>query len=111
MSFIKNILILLFFLTASISSFARKESKSFFYEAGMRKISMLILFLLTINFYAFSQADIYALSQVGVRVKIDSLIKILPALKDFERIDCLNELSESHLTFNADTAKVYGEQA
>ena len=77
----------------------------------MRKYYTIILFLLTVNFNAFSQADFYALSQKGVRVKINSLIKILPALKDYERIDCLNELSESHLTFNADTANVYAQQA
>ena len=111
MSFIKNILILLFFLTDAISSLPGKESKSFFYELGRRKHFTLILFLLTLNFNAISQADIYAVSQKGVRVKIDSLIKILPALKNFERIDCLNELSESHLTFNNDTTKVYAEHA
>ena len=77
----------------------------------MRKLFPIILSLLTIYSTAISQADIYAVSQKGVRVKIDRLIKILPALKDFERLDCLNELSELYLTFSTDTAKVYAEQA
>ena len=77
----------------------------------MRKLFLIILFFPTLNFNAISQADIYASSQKGVRVKTDSLTRILPALKDIERIDCLNDLSESHLTFSTDTAKVYADQA
>ncbi len=111
MPFIKSIMILLSILTDAISSLARKESKSFFYEVSIRKNFTIILFLQTLNFNAISQADIYASSQEGARGKIDSLTKILPAFKDAERIECLNELSESHLTFTTDTAKVYAEQA
>ena len=76
----------------------------------MRNHFTILLFLLAVNFYAFSQADFYALSQEGVRDKIDSLIKILPALKDAERIDCLSELSDAYLAFSIDTAKIYADR-
>ncbi len=73
------------------------------YEVGMRKHFTIILFLLTINFYSFSQNE--------DRHKIDSLKKTLPFLKYSGRINCLNELSDAYHWFQADTAKMYANQA
>ena len=76
----------------------------------MRNHFTILIFLLAISHYAFSQADFYAMSTEGVRAKIDSLKNILPALKDAERIDCLSELSDSYLAFSIDTAKIFADQ-
>lgn len=62
----------------------------------MNKCFTILSFLLTINFYAFSQK--------GAGAKIDSLKKIFPFLKDSGRVDCLIELSEAYLAFNTATA-------
>ncbi|MEP6951297.1 MAG: histidine kinase [Ginsengibacter sp.] len=77
----------------------------------MRKYFAITGFFIAISLYAYPQADIYAFNQEGVGDKIDRLKKELPALKDSARIDCLNDLSESYLTFNTDTARVYARQA
>ncbi|MEJ7683220.1 MAG: hypothetical protein WKG06_36260 [Segetibacter sp.] len=68
MSFIKNILILLFFLTVTVSSFAERE-------------------------------------------QIDSLKKVLPALKDSARIDCLSALSKAYIWVNTDSSRLLAAQA
>lgn len=67
MSFIKNILILLF-LTVAISSFAQQK-------------------------------------------QIYSLKNVLPALKDSERIDCLNALSNAYIWVETDSARLLATQA
>ena len=77
----------------------------------MRTHFTILISLFIINSPALSQADFYARSREGVRNRIDSLMKLLPALKDAARIDCLNELSSSHLTFNNDTAGYFAGQA
>ena len=45
------------------------------------------------------------------REKIDSLKHILPELKDSARINCLNELSEAHVSHQTDSAKMFAQQA
>src|SRR5688572_27473399 len=43
--------------------------------------------------------------------KIDSLKKILPALKDSAKIDCLNALSNAHIYYAADNAEIFAYKA
>ncbi|MFT3701672.1 MAG: histidine kinase [Agriterribacter sp.] len=82
-----------------------------------RKIMYLLFFLICCN-TSFSQQnklDKYFQDPV-VKHRIDSLRKILPSLKNTERIDCLNALSEIHLLKNnisneTDTARKYAVQA
>src|SRR5688500_17914260 len=45
------------------------------------------------------------------REKIDSLQKILPSLKDSARIECLNALSNAHIYYVADSAKIFAYKA
>ncbi len=46
------------------------------------------------------------------REKIDSLLKILPSLRDTTRIDCLNELSKIYSEMeNKDSAKYFADFA
>ncbi|MDQ6763712.1 MAG: histidine kinase [Bacteroidota bacterium] len=63
------------------------------------------------NFYSFSQADFYAFDSKGAIEKIENLKKNLPALQGSKRIDCLNDLSESYLTIDKDTSRLYAAQA
>lgn len=48
---------------------------------------------------------------IGQREMTDSLRKILPALKDSARIDCLNELSTSYIYHEASSAKMFAQEA
>lgn len=68
---------------------------------------------MAINFCSFCQdyQNFYAFDQKDVRGKIDRLEKKLPALRDSARIDCLNDLSELHLSFLTDTSSIYARQA
>lgn len=79
----------------------------------MHKIFTIGLFLMAINFCSFCQDydNFYAFNQKNVRGKIDRLEKKLPALRDSARIDCLNDLSELHLSFLTDTSTIYARQA
>lgn len=45
------------------------------------------------------------------RERIDSLKKVLPALKDSARIDCLNALSVAYANIQTDTAVIFAVQA
>ncbi len=77
----------------------------------MRSHLTITLFLLIMNFYSFSQADFYAFDSKGAIEKIENLKKNLPALQGSKRIDCLNDLSESYLTIDKDTSRLYAAQA
>ena len=48
----------------------------------MLKYFTILVFLLHITSGVMSQADFYAFNQIGVRLRIDSLKKALPFLKD-----------------------------
>ncbi len=69
----------------------------------MKKYILIGIFLLA------AKSD--GLSQKDKRLKIDSLKKILPSLKDTARIDCLNALSQGYIGVKTDSAKLYGLQA
>ncbi len=56
----------------------------------MKKYILIVIFLLA------AKSD--GLSQNDERLKIDSIKKILPSLKDTIRIDCLNKLSYFYIT-------------
>jgi len=50
-------------------------------------------------------------TSLGQRVKIDSLKKLLPALQDTARVDCLNALSLAYSYLHIDTARSYAQRA
>jgi tetratricopeptide (TPR) repeat protein len=79
----------------------------------MRNYFTILVFLLATHFNTFSQ-DVYAQSQKPDQQKNESLKKKLPTLKNRERIDCLNEISEACLPFlppQPDTVRAYANQA
>ena len=52
-----------------------------------------------------------AISSFAQREKIDSLKNVLPALKDSERIDCLNAISHAYIWVETDSARLFATQA
>jgi hypothetical protein len=72
---------------------------------------LILFFLMLAGFYpAFSQ---YSVSRVEDSLAVDKLRKLLPSLKDTERINCLNNLSEKiglfHGDYNSDESRHRGD--
>ncbi|MBC7935873.1 MAG: histidine kinase [Rhizobacter sp.] len=79
----------------------------------MRRVFFILNF--SLSFCLTGQAQ-----QIAARFNIDSLKKIMPSLKDSNRIDCLNKLSieyfinalaETYINVHTDTAAMYASQA
>ena len=76
----------------------------------MRKRFAILIFHLICGSQVFTQ-DVYGFSHDYDTIRINKLKKILPSLKGYKKIDCLNELSEAHLPYQTGHAKVYANQA
>jgi tetratricopeptide (TPR) repeat protein len=63
------------------------------------------------NIKLFLMQFFFCMACFAQREKIDSLKKVLPALKDSARIDCLNALSNAHIYHAADSAEMFAHNA